>query len=317
MYLEISILPPDPIALASLEGKFALAIDRVTSVAHGLQTGFYFYGPGGLGKTYVVLNHLRKLEVPFRLFNSRITAKGLFEVLQKYPDAIHVFDDCERLTLDRDAQGILRTAMHAQPGSERKVTWTTATKGEEYFVFTGGIIILANRKLADLPELNALSTRIPVMHLDVTEAELEARMRDIARQGFVQEGKTVLDAQQCGVITEYIIDASRKAGRPLHLRQLTKGYLDYLLWDQDHSTCDWRDLITSNIREDSHGLQHMIDTSSREDRKAARRHTVKQILLKIADPAEQLKEYMKITGKSRADYYRRKAELDSNEFEEE
>jgi hypothetical protein len=114
---------------------------------------------------------LKSLSADYRLFNSRMTAKGLFKALEKAPDAVHVLEDMERLTRDRDAQGVLRSALWAQPGHDRAVTWTTATGGEERFVFRGGVIMIANAPLADLPELRALATRIALVKLDVSDAE--------------------------------------------------------------------------------------------------------------------------------------------------
>src|SRR6266508_2714949 len=149
-------------ALAALDRKLLLLRDRVTAVAKGYQTGLYIFGAGGLGKSYTVLHQLEHLGVSYTLFNSRMTARGLFRALEKAPDAVHVLEDMERLTKDRDAQGVLRSALWAQPGRDRAVTWTTGTGGEERFPFRGGIILLANRPLADLPELRALANRISV-----------------------------------------------------------------------------------------------------------------------------------------------------------
>src|SRR5262245_13210186 len=115
---------PDKDALAGLEKKLNLVRDNVTAVGRGYKTGFYLYGTGGMGKSYTVLQHLESLGVSYQLFNSRMTAKGLFLTLYKAPDAIHVLEDMERLTKDPDAQGVLRSALWAQPGRERLVTWT-------------------------------------------------------------------------------------------------------------------------------------------------------------------------------------------------
>jgi hypothetical protein len=58
------------------------------------------------------------------------------------------------------------------------------------FVFRGGVIMIANAPLADLPELRALPTRIALVKLDVSDAELEALMRDLAARGH-SDGKHV------------------------------------------------------------------------------------------------------------------------------
>src|SRR5271166_5027932 len=174
--------PSDRAALASLEKKLHLIRDHVTAVARGYKTGYFLYGPGGVGKSHTALRHLENSDVPYQLYNSRMTAKGLFLTLKHAPDAIHVLEDMERLTKDPDAQGVLRSALWAQPGHDRIVTWTAATDGAQRFVFRGGLILISNRPLADLPELRALATRIEVHRLDVTEAELTAQMRHLAGQ---------------------------------------------------------------------------------------------------------------------------------------
>ena len=191
--------PPDrdQEALASLEKKLHLVRDHVTAVAKGYKTGYYLYGPGGMGKSYTVLRHLESLDVPYQLFNSRMTAKGLFLTLQKAPDAIHVMEDMERLTKDPDAQGVLRSALWAQPGHDRVVTWTTATDGTQRFVFRGGLILISNRPLADLPELRAMATRIEVHRLEVSDAELAALMRELAGKGYRLDGKVGIGPEEC------------------------------------------------------------------------------------------------------------------------
>ena len=76
----------------------------------------------------------------------------------------------ERVVTDKDAQGVLRSALWSQRGDDGKlkriVTWGTA-RGIESIVFTGGIIMLSNRPLTDMPELRAIRTRISHLHLAV------------------------------------------------------------------------------------------------------------------------------------------------------
>src|SRR5690242_9017225 len=86
---------PDPEALASLERKLDMVRDRVSGVAHGTHTGLYLCGAGGAGKSHTVLTYLESLGTTHRLYNSRMTAKGLFLALARAPDAIHILEDCE------------------------------------------------------------------------------------------------------------------------------------------------------------------------------------------------------------------------------
>jgi hypothetical protein len=207
-----------------LDRKLRLIDDRVTAVVRGYSTGLFLYGSGGLGKSYSVYRRLEALDCHPKTFNSRMTALGLFRALQRAPDSVHVLEDMERLTGDRDAQGVLRSALWSQADRERVVTWTTG-EGEQRFAFGGGLIMLANRPLGDLPELRALASRIAVHRLEVTDAEMVAHMRRIARQGFTRYQHR-LEAGRCLEVCEHVIQECRRASCPLDLRLLDNSCLD-------------------------------------------------------------------------------------------
>jgi hypothetical protein len=308
--------PSDRAALASLEKKLHLVRDHVTAVGRGYKTGYYLYGTGGVGKSHTVLRHLESSDVPYQLYNSRMTAKGLFQTLHHAPDAIHVLEDMERLTKDPDAQGVLRSALWSQTGHDRVVTWTTATGGPQRFIFRGGLILISNRPLADLPELRALATRIEVHRLDVTDAELTALMRDLATKGYRVQDKLVITPEECLKVTEYLLKECRAAGCPLDLRLQQKAFQTYLQFAADCSVSHWEDLIAASVREATCHFRHEVNTNSPEAKKAKRRNVVREIMGTVADAKTQESEYMKKTGASRADYYRRKREVESGEFDE-
>jgi hypothetical protein len=313
-------LPPDrdKDALASLEKKLHLVRDHATAVLRGYKTGYYLYGTGGMGKSYTVLRHLESLslDVPYQLYNSRMTAKGLFLTLRKTPDAIHVMEDMERLTKDPDAQGVLRSALWAQPGHDRAVTWTTATDGAQRFVFRGGLIMISNRPLADLPELRALATRIEVHRLEVTDAELAALMRDLASKGYRLHDKVAIGPEECFLVTEFLLKECRAVGCPLDLRLQQKAFQSYLQFAADCSVSHWEDLIAASVREANSHFRHEPNTTSLEARKKQRRNVVREIIGKVADAKEQEQLYMQQTKASRADFFRRKREVESGEFDD-
>ena len=223
---ERLLMAGDQDALESLERKLQVIRDWVTGVAKNFKHGLFLHGSGGNGKSYTVLSQLRQLEVPYQLHNSRMTGKGLFLALKYAPDVIHVLEDMERLTKDADAQGVLRSAMWAQPRHERVVTWTTATDGPDRFVFRGGLILISNRPLADLPELRAMATRIEVLRLEVTEAEQTARMHDLASRGYRQQDKTVIGPDECLEVTEHLLSECRAAACPLRPAFTTEEFPD-------------------------------------------------------------------------------------------
>ena len=175
----------DDLHLQSYEAKLQLVRDYTKGVALHFSNGFFLYGTGGIAKSYTVLGELERLAVDVKLFNSRMSGRGLFEALAEYPQSVHVLEDMERVVKDRDAQGILRSACWGQKGEDgkqkRTITWATA-KGVESTVFSGGIIMLSNRALDDLPELRAIRTRISHLHLEVSDAEIAAQMRPLGPQ---------------------------------------------------------------------------------------------------------------------------------------
>jgi hypothetical protein len=309
--------PPDSHkeALAALEKKLHLVRDHVTAVARGYKTGLYLYGAGGMGKSYTVLRHLESLDVSYQLVNSRITAKGLFQSLLHAPDAIHVLEDMERVTKDPDAQGVLRSALWAQPGHDRVVTWTTATDGKQRFVFRGGLILISNRPLADLPELRAMATRIEVHRLDVSDEELAALMRELAGKGYRLRGVGI-GPEECLQVTEYLLKECRKAGCPLDLRLQQKAFQSYLQFAADCSVSHWEDLVGASVREATCHFRHEPNTASPEAKKVKRRNVIRELIAENADAKHQEGEYMLRTGMSRADFFRRKREVESGEFDD-
>src|SRR5437016_3899853 len=79
--------------LKEFEKKLQLVRDRTTAVALGYANGFSLDGPGGVSKSFTVLQTLEALQANYRVSNSRMTGRGLFDTLDMYPDAIHVVED--------------------------------------------------------------------------------------------------------------------------------------------------------------------------------------------------------------------------------
>ena len=100
--------PQDERHLESLNGKLQLVRDYTASVATGRTTGFYLYGQGGCGKSFSVLEELKRREVPYRLINSRTTGRGMYNCIDETPDAVHILEDMEQLFRDGGALGVLR-----------------------------------------------------------------------------------------------------------------------------------------------------------------------------------------------------------------
>jgi hypothetical protein len=305
--------------LESLEGKLRVVRDRVEGIVHGHHSGVYIYGAGGLGKSHTVLGCLDELKADYRLFNSRMTAKGLCLALAGSPDAVHVLEDMERITKDADAQGVLRSALWAQPGKRRVVTWTTAKENIK-FEFRGGIIMIANVPLAEMAELKALATRITTLKLEVSDAELTDLMRDLAAKG-KGCGKGQLGPDVCLTVCEYVIDQCRAAGCPLDMRLYVNALADYQQYQAGHSRIGWRELVANRVRQSANHRVEEAAVRTREDKKEAKRSAFRAIrdeLQNMPDGAEKTAEMVRRFkargGGAPATYYRYKSDVEAEDL---
>ena len=309
----LTLAPADKHQLIQLEKKLQLVRDRTASVAMSYTTGFFLHGGGGLGKSYTVLDELHRLNTHHVVFNSRMTGRGLYNALERFPDAVHVLEDMEPIMRDKGAQGVLRSALwcqrrEGQKGpSERPVTWTTF-KMEHNFFFTGGIIMISNRPMHDMPELNAIKTRIAVMHLQATDSEMRALMRKVALNGYQHDGRLINPAE-CMTICQYIIEQSSALSRSLDMRLLITSFQDYLQWQECDSASHWRDLVDARLRERPSAFREEVAVGSRAARKQRELDIAREIMAQTADRRERYRRWSEQTDKSEPAFYRRVAEL--------
>ena len=293
--------------LASLEQKLQLIRDRVQGVAEGYTNGMYLWGEGGISKSFTVEETLKRLRKPFKFSNSRLTAKGLFDLLRDYPDVVHVLEDMETLFSDKNAFGVLQSALWGQTNAhgvqERVVDWTIAGMPDE-FTFTGGIIIISNCRLNDIPQLRALKTRLVSAHYRPTNEEIAALMLKIAGQGH-RHGPYFLPPEECHEVAQEIIGRSQSLKRNLDLRLFVNGCKDRLQWANGASVTHWRQMLEARMTES------VLPAAENCETQAQRSQRELAIARRIASlpPQERLETWTKETGKSRPALYRRLEEL--------
>jgi hypothetical protein len=307
--------------LAEFAKKTQVVRDRALGVITGRTTGLYLWGPGGIGKSFTVLSTLREFQANHRLHNSRMDGRGLFTALKRDPDAVHVLEDCEQMMRNRNVRGLLRSALWGQRDGdgpmERVVTWPMGGgKPEERCHFEGGLIIVGNLPPATTLEMEAVTTRVPVIHLAASDAEVRAMMRHLARRGYEDAEGNRLTANECLAVAEHIIDECQGLDRPLDLRLLLNSYEDYLQWSEGEAALHWRDLVATRVRQRPAGIRSPVDavaTGKARAAVAARQEADLAIAREIAratgDPGERVRLWVERTGKSRATLYRRLAEL--------
>jgi hypothetical protein len=282
--------------LEALDGQSQMVRDRVRGVAEGWSTGFYLYGEGGIGKSYTVLDELETLGVDYRLTNTRLTPKGLFELLEDYPDKVHVLEDVENLCQNTTAASVLRSALWSNH-AERVITWRVAGEKREVH-FTGALVFTMNRALDDLPEMRAVKTRIPYLHYQPTNDMIAALMKRIALGGYRHE-RGELTPEDCLEVYHHVLAKCNEAGRNYDLRMLVNGFLDRLQHEAGHSENDWRDLVESRMKE------RVVVTVTRRGRIEEERRVAREIDAMPIGGAQKLKLWTERTGKTKSAYYRR------------
>jgi hypothetical protein len=298
----------DDLHLQAYEAKLQLVRDYTKGVALGFSNGFFLYGTGGIAKSYTVLGELQRLGKDFKLFNSRMSGRGLFEALAEYPATVHILEDMERLTRDRDSQGILRSACWGQRGEDgrqhRTITWATA-KSVEQIVFNGGIIMLSNRPLDDLPELRAIKTRISHLHLEVTDQEIAAQMRRLAKHGYQHDGKE-MTADEAETVCDFLVLESQSKLCHLDMRLLDNAFRDYLQWREGHSTCHWQTLVATRLD----GRNDDLAIAPRDRQQDEDLRCVEIVLSQCPSTLAAQMEWCRQRGKSRSSFFRYKRTLE-------
>jgi hypothetical protein len=318
-----AVPPPADRHLQSLERKLQLVRDYTTRVALGYSPGLFVWGAGGIGKSFTVVRQLDALEANHKLLNSRVTGWGLFCHLEKYPSHVTLIEDAESMFRDPRAVGVLRSALDCQRREgdrgpvERWVTWagdSTARKTKQVLI-SGGIIVLSNAELPARPEVEALKTRIPCVHLTATDEELRALMRAVSARGYSLNGQTMTPAQ-CGEVCAYIEDQVHALRSPLNMRLLVNGYAAFIQWAAGLSGTHWHDMLRGEIREQAPQVFTEGVTirrpPGRADRKAEHHRVVREILSQTADREERLRLWREHTGLEQSAFYARKAEVEAD-----
>ena len=99
---ESTTMPPqspisaeDGLHLHAYESKLQLVRDYTRGVALGFQQWVLVDGLGGIAKSYTVLGELDRLGVDYKLFNSRMSGRGLVRGYGRIPASVHVLEDME------------------------------------------------------------------------------------------------------------------------------------------------------------------------------------------------------------------------------
>jgi hypothetical protein len=242
-------------ALARLEEKYEDIRNLTELVATGYSTGFYCHGWGGIGKSYNILKTLKDKGYKAILLNTKLTAPGFAKALEKNKTGLFVIEDIENVFDDKPALNLLRSAFWGQRDEKtgkmvRPITYTTGHDNWNFdFTFDGAIIATGNRPLGDIPELQAVRTRIEVYKLETERDEVLAIAKKIALSGF-RSDKGFLPKEKCLEIFDYY-KMNLPSAKPPDLRILDRAYSRHLGLQSLCKIDRWQRLLLAAIHESS------------------------------------------------------------------
>lgn len=297
----------DQTHLESLEKKFQAIRDRTTLCVEGFGNGAYIWGEGGIGKSFSVIECLRNLRVQYIIHNTRLSAPAFCNSLEIHRKHVHVCEDVENIFTERTTMNLLRSALWGQKdrsGKQQRIITYGIHPAERVFEFEGQIIFTGNRPLLDIPELRALATRIPMIHLAVTRPEILALMKKMALGGY-RSDKGELTPAKCSEVLEYMI-SEYPSDRMFDVRILIRCFDDRLGVAKLGASISssWKELVRSQL---SGNVEPAI---TRTDR-ISREMNIALELSKLKLPkTELLTEWSKRTNRTTLDtYYRRLRKL--------
>lgn len=233
--------------------------------------GLLVTGFPGIGKSWEISNQLKNEE--HETVNSHITALKLFKLLYKTRNSNLVIDDVLELFKNQNTCGLLLAALQTNE-KDRLISWHTTSNSlgdtPERFYYNGKLVIICNK----LPsKLEHLESRCFHYELNLTYNELIEKINEVRKaKGYPKE------------LVKFIIKHTDKSINPkiLNLRLLIK--LNSLYKESKN----WKQI----------GL-HLIKNDKRI-------YVLNKIVKKFGNTEDQIKEYVKLTGKQRASFYRDK-----------
>lgn len=299
-------LMPAPTALRkclnALEKREAILVAQVQSVCQGYTNAAFVFGPGGLGKTHCITSTLDAMRGKgWKHHTAYSTPKALILALDAFPDAVHLFEDCEKMYKNDVCSSILRAACGSPKQRARVVTYETAHESHR-ITFTGGIIIVSNEDISKgKGPMGAVASRFKPVKWDLTVQERVARIVQIAGLGW-SRGSVTVPAKECLKVAEFLcVEMLQNSTQcPVDIRTFVEHAMPaYLQNKSGHTDVDWKDIVRSKL---SGQVEKIENRDNRNDR-------LRKLVLDL-DRDETLTREQKIarwketTGLSQPQYYR-------------
>ena len=145
----------------TINERFGFIGDMVCMLANNMQASVVVTGPGGLGKSYNVIQALEKSGLndisliedfavgevisrkSFRVIKGYSTPKGLYRTLYENRNGVVVFDDCDSVLKDPVSLNLLKGALDSY--ERRIISWRADIRDEDLptsFEFRGRVVFI-------------------------------------------------------------------------------------------------------------------------------------------------------------------------------
>lgn len=290
-------------ALTALEQRQQLLVHHVRLIARKVSHALFVFGSqGGLGKSRTILRTLDEEGIDPILINSHITPLALFSTLFRYrEDEVIFFDDVDSMFSSMAHLGLLRSALWGTP---RVITYGSSQLPDglpSSFEFSSQCVFAANVIPQKNDAFKAVLSRCDIFQLEATNDEVIEMMRNIAANGY--QGIT---PDEAATVIDFIADHADD--RQLSLRLLGPSLKKFTYARQE--SVDWRPLVESQLQT----LGKKNDASKRVDNKSKDLKVMRQVCGRHPDSLkDQLADWCRITGKSRASFYRTMKQVSENQ----
>jgi len=246
--------------------------------------GLILFGEGGLGKSYLTLKTLK--DENLIIYNDYSYLKGYMTTLELYhflfenKDKLIILDDINIL----DNENNLNLLKGCLDDNNRWVSYSTTSdklKAPNRFLFTGKIILLLNCKPSTNPSLRAVETRVFNYEVKFDYKTKIKLIHELAKKKY----KSLIEEERFKIV-DFIEKNTSEGTINLNFRLLFQLYECYL-FDKN------------NFKKLAKGILKDDDDLS----------LLKDLLNKNNEVKLACKEWMEITGKSRASFYRGKKRL--------
>lgn len=200
---------------------------------------------------------------------------------------------------------LLRSAFWGQEEDDgemgRSIPWTVEKLGGkkmEPILFTGQIIVTANRPLGNLPELEALKTRTEICHLEVERDEILALGKKLTMKGYKYKNG-ILTPVECLEVFQHFSDKLPEDVIP-DLRVIVRAWRRHIGLKATGQLHKWKKLLDNSIQ------QIEKPSESPASSRANLEELAKKLRSKYGEDFKRLlPEWKRLTGgKSKNAYYR-------------